>query len=278
MAKKGIVIFKWVTLAVLLIYCILVGAWARSEADSHACRGIDINVRGSRSMDSIVIHGVSRELVRYPEKIIGRRLSEINTEKIEEYLAGLNNFESVKCMLSSGERLHIEIVPLVPVLRVFDGRESYYINKDGKRIESNSQFYSDVPLVSGKFSRNFRPEQLLPVVRFVEKDKFLSEMVTMISADGLTNILLVPRMMGHIINFGDTTHLEEKRDALQLFYRTVMPYKGWEEYDTISLQFRGQVVATRRVKPLNRLPSDTIADVDPDEATLADHLATLTEE
>lgn len=277
MAKKGIVIFKWATLALLLAYCVVMGAWGRSEADRHTCAGIDINVRGNRQMDSVVIHGVSRELARYPEKIIGRRISEINPAKIETYLSGLNNFESVSCMMSSGEILHIEIVPLVPVMRVFDGNESYYINKDGKRIKSNAQFYTDVPVVKGSFSDSFRPESLLPVVRFVGKDKFLSEMTTMISADNATNIMLVPRMMGHLVNFGDTTRLQEKKEALRLFYRKVMPYKGWEEYDTISVKFKGQVIATRRLKPIVEIKADTVPDIDPDETTLADHLATATE-
>ena len=51
-------------------------------------------------------------------------------------------------------------------------------------------------------------------------------------------------------------------------YKKVLPYKGWEEYDTISVKFRGQVVATRRVKG-NRHPRNVeFAEDDMEEATL----------
>ena len=73
-----------------------------------------------------------------------------------------------------------------------------------------------------------------------------------------------------MVNFGDTTRLAEKRDALKLFYSKVMPYKGWEEYDTISVKFRGQVVATRRDKTRLNVNSEPIEEEDLEEATLPD--------
>ena len=54
-------------------------------------------------------------------------------------------------------------------------------------------------------------------------------------------------------------------------YHKVMPYKGWDEYDTISVRFRGQIVATRRDKTLlNHGPATDDNEVDPEEATLPD--------
>ena len=126
----------------------------------------------------------------------------------------------------------------------------------------------DVPVVKGNFNEEFTARQVLPVVRFIEKDPIMSQLVGMIYAPDGDNIMLVPRIHGHMINFGDTTRLPEKRDALLALYRKVMPYKGWETYDTISVKFRGQVVATRRDK--RRADHGTVIDNGPDmeEATL----------
>lgn len=51
-------------------------------------------------------------------------------------------------------------------------------------------------------------------------------------------------------------------------YRKVMPYKGWEAYDTISLKFEGQVVATRRDKSRLNHGEDNGDDIALEEATL----------
>ncbi|MBD5328346.1 MAG: hypothetical protein HDS03_00410 [Bacteroides sp.] len=271
MTPTGRTITKWSILLLLCAYCISMSVWAKSEADRHVCEGIDIEVKGNRNMDAVVVKGVARELARYPRRIKGEPLNKLNTLAIEKYLSDLNTFESVNCMISSGGRLKIEIVPLVPVMRLFIGDKSYYVNKDGKQIDSKAEFYTDAPVVTGKFNANFEPWEVVPLVKFIAKDPMLKELVAMVEAQDSQNLLLVPRMLGHVVNFGDTTRLEEKKEALKLFYRKVMPYKGWEEYDTISVKFRDQVVATRRVKPVIAAPIED-DDIDPDETTLVDNL------
>ncbi len=278
MSHTGKVIMKWSLLLLLFAYCITMSFWAHAEADQHVCEGIDIEVKGNRQMDTIVVRGVAHALARYPHKIKGAHLNEINTAAVERYLTGLNTFESVNCMITAGSRLKIEIVPLVPVMRLFTGDKSYYINKDGKQIESKSEFYTDAPVVTGNFNSDFTPKEVIPLVKYIEKDPMLRNLVGMVEARDSRNLILVPRMLGHVVNFGDTTRLKEKKEALQLFYKKVMPYKGWEEYDTISVKFKGQVVATRRIKPVVKsLPVDS-DDIDPDETTLGDHLTETDEE
>lgn len=268
MTDKGRKITKWVLLAVLLVYVAGMGIWANSVAEDHTCTGIVIEVDGSEQLDSVIRQGVTEELRHYPKKIIGAQLHQLNTSEIESFLAKYNNFESVNCMVSSRGKLVVKIVPLIPVMRVFFGGGSYYINKDGKHIVSNAEFFNDVPIVTGRFNKRFTPKNVLPIVNYIGKDRMLGELVSMINAEDADNMILVPRIRGHVINFGDTTRLDEKKRALTLFYRQVMPYKGWEEYDTISVKFRGQVIATRRDKTRLNHAEQYEEDVDLEEATL----------
>lgn len=270
MEGKGRNILKWVVFAVLTAYTAGIAVWAHHEADRHKCTGIEIEVEGSAAIDSVIRHGVIEELRDYPDKIVGMPLHQLSTVKVEKYLSRYSNFESVNCMISSRGKLHIKIVPLVPVMRVFFGDNSYYINKDGKHISSNAEFFSDVPVVSGKFNRNFPPLAVLPLVNYIKSDPMLGELVSMVVAENSNNLILVPRIRGHVINFGDTTRLDEKKKALALFYRQVMPYKGWQEYDTISVKFRGQVVATRRDKTRLNHTEMYEEEIDLEEATLPD--------
>ena len=261
-------ILKWTILCVLLAYVVGMELWARSEAERNTCKGVTITMDEKGLSDTITVRGVKDKLLRYPRKIVGAPVNLVNTLDIENYLMRLNNFEDVKCYLSSNGYLNVAITPMIPEIRVFDGNKSYYVNKDGKRIDSNADFFADVPVVSGHFNSRFRPEDVLPVVRFVRNDPQLSELVSMFSAKDKDNIILVPRITGHVINFGDTTRLPEKRRALLTAYKKIIPFKGWEEYDTISVRFRGQIVATRRDKaPL--YPIETFfEETDPEEAAL----------
>lgn len=261
-------IIKVSILTLLIVYVAVIAVWAGRVASKHVCTGIIIEVTGNTAMDSVVRHGVTQELNHYPHKLVGMPLHSLNTADVERYLSRSNNFESVNCMVSSRGQLIVKIEPLVPVMRVFYGDNSYYINREGKHIVSNAEFFSDVPVVTGRFSRNFAPKDIIPLVNFVAKDPMLSELVSMIDAESKTNLMLIPRIRGHVVNFGDTTRLDEKKRMLALFYRNVMPYKGWEEYDTISVKYRGQIVATRRDKSKLNHAEEYEEETDLEEATL----------
>ncbi|MDE5876783.1 MAG: hypothetical protein K2H47_04720 [Muribaculaceae bacterium] len=261
-------LLKWLILTLLLIYAGWVAVWAGGEAERHTCAGIEVRVESNLLSDSTTQAGVLAHLGAYEGKIKGIPTHRINTQAIEDYLSHLSNFETVECVITSDHFLRIDIVPMRPEVRIFDSKGSYYINRTGKRIDSNANFFVDVPVVKGEFTENFPATTVLPLTRFIASDPFMSQLVAMIEAKDADNLLLVPRIHGHLINFGDTTRLAEKRDALKAMYRKVLPYKGWETYDTISVRFRGQVVATRRDKKPLIHSATYVEEYDPEEATL----------
>lgn len=261
-------LLKWLILTLLIVYAGWVAVWAGGEAERHTCAGIDVRVEGVALADSTTQSGVLAHLAGYEGKIKGLPTYRVNTQAIEDYLSNLSNFETVECVITSDHRLRIDIVPMRPEVRIFDSKGSYYINRAGKRIDSNARFFVDVPVVKGEFTENFPATTVLPLTRFIASDPFMSQLVAMIEAKDADNLLLVPRIHGHLINFGDTTRLTEKRDALKAMYRKVLPYKGWETYDTISVRFRGQVVATRRDKKPLVHSATYVEEYDPEEATL----------
>lgn len=265
MIKK---ILTWLLLVVLVAYIITAAIWAHGEARKNSCKGILIEISESTMVDSVSKKGVLAEINKYPKKIIGEQIHRINTREFEKYLKEFPQFEDVTCNFTTNGILHVKVIPMVPELRVFDDSISYYINKVGKKMPSKSSFFVDVPVVSGKFNNKFKAVDLLPVTRFIASDPVLRGLIGMVHAESSDNIILVPRIHGHVINFGDTTSLKEKRDALIAIYRKVLPHKGWEEYDTISVKFKGQVVATRRNKGSQRPQIVEYDEIDMEEATL----------
>lgn len=267
MVKK---ILGLVILVLLVAYVVCAAIWAHAEAAKNSCKGINIHIVEGYSADSVTRRGVLAEINKYPEKIIGTQIPAINTRKLEQYLKKFPQFEDVVCSFTTAGMLNVKVTPMVPELRIFEDSASYYINKDGKRMDSKASFFVDVPVASGKFNNRFQPKDILPVTRFVNNDPVLSRLVGMVYAENSDNIILIPRIHGHVINFGDTNRLEEKKKALVAVYRKVIPYKGWEEYDTISVKFKGQVVATKRNKGTRTPQEMAFEEPDMEDATLPD--------
>lgn len=244
-------ILKWAICVLLLGYVAAALALGPAIRDSQACTGIDLRIEGNTLPDSILRQGVTMQIAKYDPRIVGRPLHEIDLQKMENFLGQFSNFEDVECSIDPERRLRIEVSPIRPEARVFEpsGR-SYYINREGKRIKANSEFFVDVPVLLLGSNPGVPPEYALPVIRRVTADRDLGTLVSAFKLDGRTDILLVPAIHGHVVNFGDTTGFERKKAALMTAYRKILPAKGWETYDTISVKFRDQIVASRRNKAI----------------------------
>ncbi|MCM1153360.1 MAG: hypothetical protein NC328_06890 [Muribaculum sp.] len=263
-------ILKWILMTALICYAIGMAIWANARAADDVCTGIQVNILGDSKANSVTPASVMTQLAKCPIKIIGSPLGALNTLDVENYLKSFQNFEDVECVMNSQGKLTVNITPMIPEIRVFDGERSYYVNKDGKTIPSTAEFYTDVPLVCGHFSKALPATYVLPVTRFINSDPTLKNLISQIVVRDKDNIILVPRISGHVINFGDTADLARKRKALLTAYHKILPFRGWETYDTISVRFKRQIVATRRDKtPLHPILAAE-EDANPEEAALAE--------
>jgi cell division protein FtsQ len=271
--KRGKKILKWLVLVSLLAYVTVVGAWSARQVGETRCGSVSVHVNGAGAFAEATRNGVKAHIADYGD-IIGKRESEINVRGIEKSLSKLSNLENVECAFDASGNLCVEVTPLVPEMRVFTPEgESYYVNKEGKRMSASAEFFTEVPLVYGDFRGSFTPRRLLPVVRAIDNDPYMKSLTTMIKVAGPNDIIIIPRITGHVINLGDTTMLVDKFRRLKTFYSQVMAYKGWNTYDTISVKFRRQVVATRAFKgALYAVATDSVGEKADEDALMGANL------
>ena len=245
--------------------------WAKDKSRGEKCTGIEVQVINADSTSFVTPQGVLNDLKGQGIKLVGKRMGDINASEIEEALRlspYLENADIVKCQ---DGKILIRVSQLVPVFRVFDGGSSYYVNRAGKHMSANMYYHSDVPVVQGHFTRKYPATRLLPLIRYVESDSLLHSLVAMYSVKDTNNIIIVPNISGHVINIGNADGFENKFAKLMQFYRQVMPKKGWNTYDTISVKWNHQVVATRRVKAVEQ-----VIEYNPEDDEQAPDIQTMT--
>lgn len=259
--------------SILLILAIALTAgilWARGKSQGELCSAIEVEVINADSTSFVTPQGVLSDLKGQGIEVIGQRMGEIDASSIEEALRKSPYLENADCVKCQDGRLLIRVSQLVPVMRVFDGDASYYVNRAGKRMGASSFYHCDVPVVQGHFTRKYPATRLLPLIDFIEKDSLLHSLVTMFQVNDTNNIIIVPNFSGHVVNIGNAAGFENKFAKLKLFYGEVLPKKGWNTYDTISVKWNHQVVATKRVKAVQK-----ILDVDPADDEQAPDFQTM---
>ncbi len=242
----------WCILAILLVsYLVAIFVWIAIAISGPKCTGMEIRLTGQAHESFVSRQEVAREIDNLPDKCVGMPLSEINTDSIERILNSIDKIEKASCVVLNSGRIIISVTPMQPVARVFDGEDSYYINRVGKRISADARYFLDVPVLAGDFDSAYQAVSLLPLVEYIQNDSVWSSMISMIKTDSQRNIILVPVIRGHVINFGQADNMENKFMRLHRFYTEVMPVKGWDYYDTIAVKWDGQIVATKRSKKLD---------------------------
>ncbi len=251
----------------------------KTWADSRRCAGIGIEVNDSASRRFVTAKEIARDLSELGYAGRGRLMSSINTDSIERFLASNDKIERVSVIRLTNDSIIIRVDPMVPVARIFDtGTEtSYYINRSGKHIKAEARYHINVPVITGAFpDSSFTPVSLVPLVDFITADSVWNHFVTMIKVDSPGDVILVPSIKGHVINLGEPTDFADKFSRLTTVYRKVLPVKGWQYYDTLSVKWKGQLVATRRDKRMakeTRAGDDDTEDVDMSTMLVADNVA-----
>ena len=238
-------ILRCVITVLLLAYVVVAVSWSRTQADAARCSGVDIRVTDTVGTRFVTAREIAREIGDLPDRA-----------------PGLTNTDG---------RVLIEVDPLHPVARIFEHDRSYYINKDGKRISANARYHTDVPVISGRFDSLFHPRDILPLVRYIDNDSTWCSLITHIKVEDRRNIILIPLIHGHVINIGDMDDLDNKFYRLKRAYKEILPVKGWDFYDTLTVKWGGQLVATRRVKRLHHAISAVDLDAEkelPDIGTM----------
>lgn len=91
--------------------------------------------------------------------------------------------------------------------------------------------------------------KLINFVKYIEEDSFwraeIVQIVAVTIGNGDLEVELIPRTGDHTVLFGAIEDVEEKFDRLLAFYENGLGNIGWENYRTISVKYKGQVVCRK---------------------------------
>ena len=191
----------------------------------------------------------------YPKPVVGVRMNMIELKKIEEALKASPYIEDAQVSKSFRSNLNVEVKLREPIARVMnsDGT-SLYIDKDGLKFPTAYRHSSNVVLLRGNFSEGLVPRdsfscelipQMLPVVKYINADKFWNVQISEINISAAGELTFYPQVGTMFVEFGNAKNIEEKFENLKLFYDQVIKEIGWSKYRGVSVKYKGQVVGKR---------------------------------
>lgn len=228
---------------------------ASKDRNKASCKGIAINV-GDKNTPVFVNEKEIRNIIVQDKKInpIGKKLSDLNIRQIEHSVKMWPWVKNANLYMDNHNILEIDIEQRSPVARIFTSTgTSFYIDEEKTLLPVNGSFALKLPVFTG-FNNSITAErkdsalfdQILDISHYITNHAFWMAQVDQININSHGNFELIPTVGSVLIEFGDGNKIEEKFNKLLAFYKKGLNNIGWGNYDTLSLQYSGQVVATRK--------------------------------
>lgn len=232
---------------------------AMKVQNSSQCEGYTINITGADQDKLFTTKENIEKLLKVATKgeVKGQRMSEFDLPKMEDLLEQSAWVYNAELYFDNRNILNVNVIERKPLARVFTNLgESYYIDESGRRIPLSEKISLDVPVFTGfptKKVLNAEDSSLMRNViataSFINDDTFWSSQVSQIDLNhqGVNGwqMEMVPVVGNHRVKLGDGSDIATKFHRLYLFYDQVLKRKGFDKYQTINVQYDGQVVGVK---------------------------------
>jgi cell division protein FtsQ len=240
-------------LGFITICLVLVGfiGFVEKQSQLKTYQGLEIDLKavsGVYFVEDKEIEAIVK--LAFPELKVGLPISEVPLPAVETRLSGHPFIKSVQASIEQKGILKLTINQHEPIARIArplaaDG----YITTEGLIIPTSPSYTSRVLILEGAFAEQLMDQgsveampELMPLIEFVTKDEFWAAQVSELEINKRDDIRLHQQVGKQIIEFGDALDFESKFKRIDVLYKEILPRKGWNAYERISVKFKNQIV------------------------------------
>lgn len=186
------------------------------------------------------------------EQIVGRNFNELPLKTIEARIKANKFVEEVEVFKDLKGNLIVKAGQSQPLARVIqESGPDAYIDRSGKVLPVSERFTARVILVGGDFTpqlvkRNLYATEegmeIFQLLKFITENEFWRAQITEIYIDKNREITMYPQVSKQVIEFGKPEDIETKFKKLKIFYKEILPQKGWNTYEKVNLKYHNQIV------------------------------------
>ncbi len=185
--------------------------------------------------------------------IKGAKLDIINTERIEEIIEEHPWIKNAEVFLGYGKadtlfyagKLKVKIEEKSPIARYVNGADGFYIGSEGEELPLVKHKAYKTLIITSENANLTISNDLLLFINFVNNNVFWKAQIVQVQIEKDGELILIPRVGEHQIEFGMPRKIESKFKNLKAVYEQGFTKTGWNKYKTINLRFENQVICSK---------------------------------
>ena len=235
---KGIFNFIRFVVAILLIGVMIYFSGRNNGENFCKITDTSIKIAGENifvTNDVIINYLLDNNL--HPDAI---KINYVSFKNIESLLVKHSSIKSANVYSDMQGKVYISIVQRKPIVRVQSGKEGYYLDENGLRMELSNEYTARILLVTGEVN-SVNENDLYYLSDVIIKDKFLKKQIVQI--DISDSELLMLTQIGEQVEFGQIKEVGEKFEKLKLYYEKGNSQN--QEYKALNLKYKNQIVCIK---------------------------------
>jgi cell division protein FtsQ len=237
----------------LLLVSFLIAFSERKQA-GVLCANVRVEIRNIHENHFMDEADVTKLVQASIPTLKGTALRRIDLASVERALMADRHIKDAELYGDLKGNLVVRVDLRRPMARVIqDDAPDAYVAEDGAVMGISDKFSSRVliltgkgmkPLVeSGDFTKSEEGRQLVEVMEYIFEDPFWTAQVAQLDLNAKGDITLYPQVTGQVVDFGKAEGYQEKLRKLMVFYKEILPQKGWTRYERVNLTYEGQLIA-----------------------------------
>jgi len=250
---------KWsirneVKVAVALIGVSFLIAFSERKQGGSVCKDIVIELDNLNENHFLDEADVLKLVENSGQPIKGTGVERIKLKEIEARLKYDKHILDAQLFGDLKGNLIVSVELRRPIARIVQqDAPDAYIAEDGVIMPVSEKYTSRVMLLSGPFvkrlleSEDLRKtqegKQILAMIEFVSGNKFWKAQIAQMDINAEGKITIYPQVTSQKVEFGKAENIETKFKKLMIFYKEILPQRGWTKYERVNLEYEGQVIA-----------------------------------
>jgi cell division protein FtsQ len=243
-----------IKVAVALVAVASLIAFSERKQGSWVCHNIVIELDNENENHFMDEADILRLVNAGQSTLIGTTIDRINLKTLEEKLKYDRHILDAELFGDLKGNLVVKAELRRPVARIVrDNAPDAYVAEDGTIMSVSEKYTARVVLISGPFAGKLidagnmykldEGRQLMEMMAFINDDRFWRSQVAQMDIDHSGEITIYPQVTGQRIEFGKPELVESKFRKLMIFYKEILPAKGWTKYSRVNLKYEGQIIA-----------------------------------
>lgn len=186
------------------------------------------------------------------QNIRGAGFTELPLKEIEKRVKQHRFVQRAEVYKDLQGNLVVNAYQTVAIARVVqtDGPDAY-ISNVGKILPVSDKFTARVMVIGGEYTKKLvrndltndsTSNEIFNLLKFILADDFWSIQVAQLDIDRNGEITFYPQVGKQLIEFGKAEDIETKFRKLDIFYKEILPEKGWNAYSRVNLKFNNQII------------------------------------